>query len=208
MIIETVNFWKRNTIKISFIALSFSVLLGCKTYQPTKELQAVFNLQELKDLETIRTFFIKDIMDLKEEDFHLTFRSKIERLEASGFATISPKKIKQLFNSISKSTFDEIWEIKKQKRSRNNEGSYEYFVPKRNSKYYDFLNRVTKHNSMVKQYYDTTIKAGDFNHSSMLKYTSDNTLDFDLKNTNVQIVMAIHYISICYENNIANQLIY
>ncbi|MEH1007006.1 MULTISPECIES: hypothetical protein [unclassified Winogradskyella] len=208
MIIETVNFWKRNTIKISFIALSFSVLLGCKTYQPTKELQAVFNLQELKDLETIRTFFIKDIMDLKEEDFHLTFRSKIERLEASGFATISPKKIKQLFNSISKSTFDEIWEIKKQKRSRNNEGSYEYFVPKRNSKYYDFLNRVTEHNSMVKQYYDTTIKAGDFNHSSMLKYTSDNTLDFDLKNTNVQIVMAIHYISICYENNIANQLIY
>ncbi|WP_418636538.1 hypothetical protein [Winogradskyella sp.] len=208
MIIETVNFWKINTIKISFIALSFSVLLGCKTYQPTKELQAVFNLQELKDLETIRTFFIKDIMDLKEEDFHLTFRSKIERLEASGFATISPKKIKQLFNSISKSTFDEIWEIKKQKRSRNNEGSYEYFVPKRNSKYYDFLNRVTKHNSMVKQYYDTTIKAGDFNHSSMLKYTSDNTLDFDLKNTNVQIVMAIHYISICYENNIANQLIY
>ncbi len=208
MIIETVNFWKINTIKISFIALSFSVLLGCKTYQPTKELQAVFNLQELKDLETIRTFFIKDIMDLKEEDFHLTFRSKIERLEASGFATISPKKIKQLFNSISKSTFDEIWEIKKQKRSRNNEGSYEYFVPKRNSKYYDFLNRVTEHNSMVKQYYDTTIKAGDFNHSSMLKYTSDNTLDFDLKNTNVQIVMAIHYISICYENNIANQLIY
>jgi len=208
MIIETVNFWKRNTIKISFIALSFSVLLGCKTYQPTKELQAVFNLQELKDLETIRTFFIKDIMDLKEEDFHLTFRSKIERLEASGFATISPKKIKQLFNSISKSTFDEIWEIKKQKRSRNNEGSYEYFVPKRNSKYYDFLNRVTEHNFMVKQYYDTTIKAGDFNHSSMLKYTSDNTLDFDLKNTNVQIVMAIHYISICYENNIANQLIY
>jgi len=208
MIIETVNFWKRNTIKISFIALSFSVLLGCKTYQPTKELQAVFNLQELKDLETIRTFFIKDIMDLKEEDFHLTFRSKIERLEASGFATISPKKIKQLFNSISKSTFDEIWEIKKQKRSRNNEGSYEYFVPKRNSKYYDFLNRVTEHNSMIKQYYDTTIKAGDFNHSSMLKYTSDNTLDFDLKNTNVQIVMAIHYISICYENNIANQLIY
>ncbi|MBU2920753.1 hypothetical protein KO504_05330 [Winogradskyella psychrotolerans] len=208
MIIETVNFWKINTIKISFIALSFSVLLGCKAYQPTKELQAVFNLQELKDLETIRTFFIKDIMDLKEEDFHLTFRSKIERLEASGFATISPKKIKQLFNSISKSTFDEIWEIKKQKRSRNNEGSYEYFVPKRNSKYYDFLNRVTEHNSMVKQYYDTTIKAGDFNHSSMLKYTSDNTLDFDLKNTNVQIVMAIHYISICYENNIANQLIY
>ena len=208
MIIETVNFWKRNTIKISFIALSFSVLLGCKTYQPTKELQAVFNLQELKDLETIRTFFIKDIMDLKEEDFHLTFRSKIERLEASGFATISPKKIKQLFNSISKSTFDEIWEIKKQKRSRNNEGSYEYFVPKRNSKYYDFLNRVTEHNFMVKQYYDTTIKAGDFNHLSMLKYTSDNTLDFDLKNTNVQIVMAIHYISICYENNIANQLIY
>jgi len=208
MIIETVNFWKRNTIKISFIALLFSVLLGCKTYQPTKELQAVFNLQELKDLETIRTFFIKDIMDLKEEDFHLTFRSKIERLEASGFATISPKKIKQLFNSISKSAFDEIWEIKKQKRSRNNEDSYEYFVPKRNSKYYDFLNRVTEHNFMVKQYYDTTIKAGDFNHSSMLKYTSDNTLDFDLKNTNVQIVMAIHYISICYENNIANQLIY
>lgn len=181
--------------------------MGCKSYKSTTALESVFSKKELKDLQTIRSFFIEEIMKLTDENFHKDFRFKISQLEASGFKSVKPKKLNKLFKSISETTFNEVWETKTQKRSRYSDETYEYFVPKLGCKYQEFLNYVTTHNAMLGHYYDNIRKSGDFSHASMLDYISDNSLDFDLNNTNVQIVMAIDYISICYDNNITNQLI-
>ncbi|MFK7832493.1 MAG: hypothetical protein AB8B52_04380 [Winogradskyella sp.] len=206
MTLETLNFWKPRRFAYSIFILSF-LMLGCKSQKTTFELQSVFNQEELKDLETMRTFFIEDILDLNDENFYKEFRQRIVKLEAEGFKSVVPKKIDRLLNSISKSTFNEIWEIKTQKRSRTGNETYTYFAPRLNSKYQEFLSQTTKHNSMVMKYYNNMIQTEAFSHGSMLDYISDNNLDFDLKNTNVQIVMAIHYISICYDNNNINQFI-
>lgn len=203
MTLETLNFWKPTVLRYTFVMLLFSILSGCKSHKSTIELDSVFNSKELKDIETLRLFFIEDIVNLDEEEFHLKFRDKMQKLEASGFATIKPKKIEKLFKSISESTFNEIWKTKiAEQRNR----SYEYLAPNENGKYLKFLSKNTIHNSRIEAYYNKVKASGKFSHFSMLGYMADNTLDFDLKNPNIQIVMAIHYISICHDNNITSNL--
>tara|TARA_R110002049_G_scaffold18244_2_gene69994 strand:- start:2921 stop:3544 length:624 start_codon:yes stop_codon:yes gene_type:complete len=205
MTLETLNFWKASAFKYPIIALSI-LMLGCQSYKTTSELQSVFNKKELDDLETLRSFFIKDIMNLNDDNFHFKFRNEMQKLEAGGFATVEPKKIDKLFSSFSESTFNEIWETKTHSPTKRNKTSYEYLVPKEQGKYLQFLAKNTKYNSRISEYYNKIIKSGNFSHFSMLNYLTDNTLDFDLNNTNIQIVLAIHYISICHDNNITSNL--
>jgi len=206
MTLETLNFWKAKAITYPIIALSF-LMLGCQSFKTTSELQSNFNEQELKDFQTIRSFFIKNMMELNDENFNNEFRFKIKDLEASGFSSVVPKKIEKLFTSISESTFNEIWEIKTQKRSNTQYGSYKYLAPKKNGKYQKFLSAITPHNSMVRLYYDDLLKTENFSHLSMSKYINHNSLDFDLDNTNVQLLFAIHYITFYHDNNITSNLL-
>ncbi|MUU78259.1 hypothetical protein [Winogradskyella endarachnes] len=199
------SFCKIGTVKPLIIGLTLTMLMGCKSsYKTTTELQSVFIEEELKELETMRSFFIEDIMQLNDDNFHSKFRSEMRKLEANGFSTVEPKKIENLFNSMPKETFNEIWKPKTHVPSRPNSVSYEYLVPNESGKYLQFLAKNTKHNSRIKDYYNKVIKSGNFSHFSMLNYLNDDTLDFDLSNTNIQIVLAIHYISICHDNNITS----
>ncbi|WP_340155132.1 hypothetical protein [uncultured Winogradskyella sp.] len=198
------SFCKIGTVKPLITALAFSMLMGCSSYKTTNELQSVFVSDELKDLETIRSFFVEDIMQLNDDNFHFKFRSEMQKLEANGFASVEPKKIDNLFNSVTEETFNEIWQPKTHKPSRRSSVAYEYLVPNESGKYIEFLAKNTQNNSKIKEYYDKVRKSGNFSHLSMLNYLNDDTLDFDLTNTNIQIVLAIHYISICHDNNITS----
>ncbi|NRD19769.1 hypothetical protein HNV08_06885 [Winogradskyella eckloniae] len=200
------SFCKMATVKPLIIVFTISLFIGCKSYKTTTELQTTFVKEELKDLETIRTFFVKDIMGLKDENFHFEFRNKIQKLEASGFANVKLDKINNLFKSVSESTIDEIWETKSHSNSMRNSISYKYLVPNEQGKYLQFLEKNTKHNSRINEYYDKVLKSGNFSHLSMLGYMNDNNLDFDLTNTNIQIVLAIHYITLCHDNNITSNI--
>lgn len=204
MKIEFSNFWKPTKIKLLFISLSFLVCLGCKTQHSTVELESVFVQKELKDIESIRQFFVKDIMHLNDENFHNEFRNKIYKLEANGLEEVNPKKLNQLFNSISESTFSKIWEVKTITK-RSDQINYSYLVPNPTGQYLEFLKKNTKHNSQIATYYDEILKAGKFSHMAMLNYLSDDSLDFDLHNKNIQTVLAIHYISILHDNNITSK---
>ncbi|WP_299100772.1 hypothetical protein [uncultured Winogradskyella sp.] len=195
-----------NTVKPLLIACAITLLIGCKSYKTTTELQTTFAKEELKDLETIRSFFVKDIMGLKDDNFHFQFRNKVQKLESTGFSSVEPKKIENLFKSVSESTIDEIWETKTHSKSNRNNTEYKYLVPKEGGKYIEFLAKNTKHNLRIKDYYNKVVKSGNFSHFSILSYMEDNKLDFDLANTNIQIVLAIHYITLCHDNNITSNL--
>ncbi|NRD24022.1 hypothetical protein HNV10_12250 [Winogradskyella litoriviva] len=198
------SFCKIDTVKPLIIALSLTMIMGCKSYEPTNELKSIFVEDEIKDLETIRSFFIKDIMQLNDDNFHFKFRNEMYKLESSGFSSIKPKKIDELFKTVNEDTFNEIWESKTHKPSKRNSASYEYLIPKEKGKYLQFLAKNTRYNSRINDYYNKTVKSGNFSHFSMLNYLNDNKLDFDLSNKNIQIVLAIHYISICHDNNITS----
>lgn len=194
---------KVKTIINLFIVFSF-LLIGCKSAKTTTELESTFNKQELKDLQTIRAFFIEDILELNDENFYQEFKDKIQELEAGEFATVSSKEIKKLLGSISKSTFNEIWGFKTEVRNENSLGTYKYLVPKEQGKYMAFLAKNTNHNYGVRDYYNSIIDSGNFSHLAMLDYVKGNTLEFDLQNPNIQIVLAVHYVSVCRDNNFTN----
>jgi hypothetical protein len=201
----SLGFCKIGTVKPLIVALALSMLMGCKSsYKTTNELQSVFVSDELKDLETIRSFFIEDIMHLNDDNFHFKFRNEMQKLEANGFASVEPKKIDHLFNTVTEETFNQIWEPKTHRPSSRSAVAYEYLVPNESGKYLEFLAKTTPNNSRIKDYYNKVLKSGNFSHFSMLTYLNDNSLDFDLTNTNIQIVLAIHYISICHDNNITS----
>lgn len=198
------SFCKIGTVKPLITALALSMLMACSSYKTTNELQSVFVSDELKDIETIRSFFVEDIMKLNDDNFHFNFRNEMKKLEANGFASVEPKKINNLLNSLSDENFNEIWKTRTHKLSSRSAIAYEYLVPNESGKYLKFLAKNTQNNSRIKDYYDKVLKSGNFSHFSMLNYLNDNSLDFDLTNTNIQIVLAIHYISICHDNNITS----
>lgn len=206
MTLETLNFWKANSMTCLIITFSFSLLVGCKSYKSTQELDSIFISTELKDLETIRTFFIKDIMDLNDHNFQYKFRHEMQRLESSGFASLKSKKIEKLLQSIPESMFNDIWQTKTQSTSRRYKVGYEYLAPKEEGRYLQFVAKNTDHNPRIKEYYNKILTSGEFNHFPIIGYLNDDSLDFDLNNTNVQIVLAIHYISIFHNNSITSNL--
>ncbi|WP_299107326.1 hypothetical protein [uncultured Winogradskyella sp.] len=189
-----------NTTTKLFIICTFFIL-GCKPIKTTPKLKFVFNEQELEELQILRNFFLNDILELNEENFCYDFKERILELDASGYASIKREQVNELLNSISKATFNQVWDFKSETRIRNSLGIYEYLVPKKGSKYFRFLERNTKFNSQIKNYYNETMSSGDFSHSAMLNYINSDTLDFDLNNSDILMVLAVHFISICRDNN-------
>lgn len=177
------------------------LILGCKTIETTPKLKFVFNEQEQEELQILRDFFLNDILELSKEDFCYDFKLRILELDSSGYASIKREQVNELLNSISKATFNQIWDFKNEIRVRNSLGTYEYLVPKKQSKYLRFLERNTKFNFQINNYYNETISSGDFSHSAMLNYINSDTLDFDLQNPDILMVFAVHFISICRDNN-------
>ena len=53
------SFCKIDTVKPLIIALSLTMIMGCKSYEPTNELKSIFVEDEIKDLETIRSFLLR-----------------------------------------------------------------------------------------------------------------------------------------------------
>jgi hypothetical protein len=189
------------TIKLFIICTFF--ILGCKPVKvkSTPKHKFVFNEQEQKEVQILKDFFLNDILKISEEDFCYDFKLRILELDSIGYTSVKREQVNELLSSISKATYNQIWDFKSETRIRNSLGIYEYLVPKKGSKYLRFLERNTKFNSQVKNYYNETMSTGDFSHSAMLNYINSKTLDFDLHNPDILTVFAIHFISIARDNN-------
>ena len=105
------------------------------------------------------------------------------------------EKQKELYNSISKSTFEEIWVFGK---ATYPETGFELksVGSKYNGKYQKYLSELGKKNNEIKDYADRLIGAGDFESMGLLQQRIyQKPTEFDLDNLNVQLLIAIHYLT-------------
>ena len=181
---------------IAIIQLNFS----CKTIYSTNELKNNFSTEQISDLNKITTFFKNQICENQNSDFKTCFKKILPELLENGQQPIIEKidfeKQKELYNYISKSTFNEIWEFGK--TTYPNTGlELKSLGSKYNGKYQKYLTELGKNNANIKEYTELLIDAGDFESMGLLQQMiKENPEEFDLENPNIQLLISIHYLAL------------
>lgn len=192
-----------NTRKALIFILGFTILilnLSCKTQYSTIELNNNFTTEQKADLKKITDFFKREMCLNMDSDFKTCFkRIPHEYLEATGnsfWTNINYEKQKKLYEQISKSTFDEIWDLCK---STYPESGIELseICSKYNGKYQKYLIELGRHNETIKKYADRVTGAGDFSLFQLSYWEiMKNKKDLNLNDPNIQLIIAIHYLSL------------
>jgi len=188
----------RKTIILIFGVIILHLNSSCETEYSTAELKNNFSNEQITDLNRITEFFKKSVCENSEfQDCYE--KTKHDSLQASGvgiWTKIDFNEQIKLYDRISKSTFNEIWMYC--------ESTYYPSKIKAKSlcavstgKYQKYLTDLGKTNPRIAKYADRIQVSGDFN-SLDIQYQEvlNNKETFDLKDPNIQLILAIHYISI------------
>lgn len=188
--------------KILLIVMIFSIFqlnTSCKTQYSTKELRNNFSSQQINDLEKIVEFYKKQICLNESLNFKVCYKKlPHEYMEAVGspvWSNINFERQKELYGQISQSTFDEIWDLT---YATYTDGSVlKAISSKYNGGYQKYLKDLGKRNDAIKEYAKEVIAAGDY-APAYLHYSNIIKLKryFDLNDPNVQLIMAIHFLSL------------
>ena len=174
------------------------VLHSCGNNYSESELKAHFNKEQISDLNEIRTFFINQICDSDFKTcYEQTDHDSLLFNEGTGiWKNINFEEQKKLYERISKSTFNEIWDF----------CDITYYPSKTKTKficvayegeYLNYLSDIGKVNPKVEKYVDELKATGDF-HPLTFSYQNilKDKISFDLNDPNIQLIIAIHYLSI------------
>ncbi|MBW2962907.1 hypothetical protein [Mesonia aestuariivivens] len=187
----------KKTLLHTILILNLICFSSCKTHYSKTELNANFTNEQIADLNKITDFFKTETCgNINFEKCYKQTNHDSLQAEGKGFWTkIDFEKQKELYQNISQSTFDEIWMF-----------SNATFYPsgtKRKSlsavstgKYQKFLTDFGKKNPRIAKYAKRIEASGDFggfdfNYREIIK---DNK-SFKLKDPNIQLILAIHYLS-------------
>lgn len=181
---------------ITILQLNFS----CKSQYSVTELNNNFSNEQISDLNKIRDFFKIQICLNTNSDFKQCY-SQIphEYLEATGkgfWTNIDFEKQQELYKQISTSTFSEIWMFCK---STNVKTGLERksLCAVADGKYQQFLMNIGKQNPRIAKYAERINAAGDFNAFDIPYWNVLNDKKhFDLNDPNIQLILAIHYVSL------------
>jgi len=178
---------------IAFLQLNFS----CKSQYSVTELNNNFSNEQIADLNKITDFFKNQLCS--GSNFKKCYK-KIphEHLEATGAAfwtNIDFEKQKELYENISKSTFDKIWMFCKSTEYPSGKES-KHLCAVANGHYQKFLADFGNKNTRIAKYADRISASGDFNGLDINYWEVLNNKDFDLNNPNIQLILAIHYLSL------------
>ena len=183
------------------LILIFIILItSCKSQYSTTALRNNFSPNQIQDLNKITEFFKDQICPYQDSNFRKCFkRIPHDYLKAygSGFWTnINFEQQKELYNQISKSTFDEIWMFSNATFYPSGKKAKSLSAVA-TGKYQKYLEDLGKNNPRIAKYADRIKASGDFsgfdfNYREILK----DRRSFDLKDPNIQLILAIHYLSL------------
>ena len=181
------------------------LLIGCKTDRGNKlgDCQLiidVFDKSEIKDLTKIFDFFNEQINDQHKVNLIESYKLFCERMkesEITGFMDINIPFQKQmdLYSQISENTFHQIWIFTEGGIRR--QGSFypiKSILLNFNGKYSDFLKELGKENSAINHYYEIFKQIGDISPNMAALLTNYDI--FDISDIRVQLVFAIHYLTL------------
>lgn len=183
------------------ILLILILNLSCKSQFSTPELKASFSADQIADLKKITDFFEKQICENEQTNFKNCFETILPDLINLGYEPIFERvdfqKQRELYQSIGKDTFKEIWNFCISTNSQTNQKHQSLCARGIDGKYANFLLTIGKNNKLVKEYADRLIASGDFESSTLLQqWIYTNKVSFDLENPNIKLIIAIHFLSI------------
>jgi hypothetical protein len=189
----------RKTIILIFGVMILQLNFSCKSEHSTTELKNNFTPEQITDLYKIIDFFKSQICENNNSDFKTCFSKILPDLLEYGWQPILDnvdfEKQKELYNSISKSTFEEIWVFGKATYPETGL-EFKSVGSKYNGKYQKYLSELGKNNNEIKDYADRLIVAGDFESMGLLQQRIyQKPTEFDLDNPDVQLLIAIHYLT-------------
>jgi hypothetical protein len=185
---------------IGFLVLQFS----CKTDNSMNELKNNFTKNEIEDLKIITKFFKGQIcQNQTNSDFKNCFEQILPELLDNGYQLIINKadfnKQKELYESISKTTFDKLWGFTKLRKGyrENNKQVYKSISISTVGVYMEYLKEFGKRNEYISEYTDGIYTRGAIGGYPTLEsdlYLNPNSLD--LNDFNIQLIISIHYLTL------------
>lgn len=183
--------------------LSIGILIisiSCSKEYSSPELRKNFTKEQISDFKKITEFFTQQICNNNQNlNFKSCFEKMLPELVEKGFIPILEnidfEKQKEMYNSISKSTFNEIWGFGKTIRYKDKK-EYKSIGANMNGKYLTFLSDVGINNKYISEYAEMTYSIGDFESMSLLQnHIYNYPKDLDLNDINIQILISIHYLT-------------
>lgn len=170
-----------------------------------------FTIEERADLDKIKNFFKEEICLYDELDFKTCYE-KIPHeylfwTSRPFWNNIDFKKQQLLYESISQSTFNKIWSFSKTRYNYINQ-TVMSLGGVADGEYVDYLIEIGQHNARIAKYATSIKEAGRFSslyidYREVLKDDSS----FDLNDPNIQLILAIHYLSLNDESSRNAELI-
>ena len=156
----------RKTLILVFGIIILHLNFSCKTQYSVTELDNNFSPEQKTDLKKITGFFRNQMCLNMDTDFKTCYaRIPHEYLEATGngfWANIDFEKQKELYEKISKSTFDEIWMLCKSTEYKTGKET-KSLCANAIGKYYKYLADLGKKNPRIAKYAEQINASGDYN---------------------------------------------
>jgi len=192
------------SVRVMSIICFALILVSCKTKYSTARLDTYFTPREIQDLKKIREFFRSEMCYGLDADFKTCFENTPhEYLELSGNAfwtIIDYEKQKKLYQEISKSTFDAIWK-KYPITYFPSEESGVHLAANVKGRYLDFLKSLGADNTEVAKYANQVEQTGGYDLVGLwYSYILNDTKSYNLGDPNIQLMLAIHYLTLNDDN--------
>ena len=189
---------------VLFISLIVLACNGNIDLNQSEKIKVTFSSTEIDNLTAIHTFFTREIMQLTENEnptsAYSTFLEDMEAASTLGTYpyTIQTSKIDSLFDQLDSNFVSAIW-TKESYSSEDNSFS-ENLELKPQSKYIEYLGLIGAENATVKNYHDNIIRSGHLNATAVAIFIYE-WQSFDVTNSDIQLMIAIHYITVQYYNS-------
>jgi len=185
---------------IGFLVLQYS----CKTDNSMNELENQFTKSEIEDLKTITDFFKSQICkNSTNSDFKNCYEQILPELVDNGrefiINNVDFNRQKELYESISKTTFTKLWGFTKQRKGyrENNVQIYKSISVGTVGVYMNYLSDFGKRNEYISEYKDGIYTRGAIGGFPTLEsdiYLNPNSID--LNDFNIQLIISIHYLTL------------
>ncbi|MGX1927769.1 hypothetical protein [Flagellimonas sp. 2504JD4-2] len=189
-------------MKFPLLYFMFLIFGTCFGQNSKVDLKTYFSESEIKDLNLITDFFQTEFCGTKDwTKFGSCITKALPKLNDWEYKylgeKISWRKQKRLYSKISDSTFNKIWTISNS-TFLVSKPKYEYksIVFSYNPIVIGFIKELGKSNKFLEYYAEKLEAIGGFTNINLITESlAEHPQEWDLKDRNIQIFLAIHYLT-------------
>lgn len=156
------------------------------------DIQKIFTLEEIQDLETLNQFFNSQICgdtETNEKQCYISFFQNMNTNNELGYVKLNLdyKTQKTIYKQINQTTFDEIWTFSTNMYT----DSIGEIIYNRDGKFMTFMTMVAKNDKLIEDYLIAYEEAGDIYAGMTETYKFKGN-----ESQNFKLIIAIHYLTL------------